>query len=190
MRTYTITTSESDDSTERAEEQVRQLAQALSDAKADLREMRGAQVATRRAPRECGCGCGQITGGGTFCPGHDAKLRSRLLARIDEDAPDGDGALALAELRAAGDKLAHGVGEWRIGSKRREREQKDARAAQAQADKLARQQRADADKSAAAKMQDRSRAETNKASESAADRKRAQIAAAKAAGTVTVPSGK
>lgn len=27
----------------------------------------------------CACGCGKSTKGGTFCMGHDAKLKSRLI---------------------------------------------------------------------------------------------------------------
>lgn len=34
--------------------------------------------------RFCACGCGEMTRGGTFRPGHDAKLRSKLLCRIDD----------------------------------------------------------------------------------------------------------
>lgn len=35
-------------------------------------------------PRLCACGCGGQPAGGEFLPGHDAKLRSKYLARIDE----------------------------------------------------------------------------------------------------------
>ena len=31
-------------------------------------------------PRVCGCGCGDMTKGGKFRPGHDAKLLSAVLA--------------------------------------------------------------------------------------------------------------
>lgn len=41
--------------------------------------------AGRPAP-VCECGCGERTGGGRFRPGHDAKLKSALLAR----SRDGD----------------------------------------------------------------------------------------------------
>lgn len=34
--------------------------------------------------RECLCGCGEKTKGGTFCPGHDQKLRTAI-----EDAVGG-----------------------------------------------------------------------------------------------------
>jgi hypothetical protein len=30
-------------------------------------------------PPQCMCGCGKRTGGGTFLPGHDAKLRGKLV---------------------------------------------------------------------------------------------------------------
>jgi hypothetical protein len=33
-----------------------------------------------RKPRDCACGCGGITAGGEFLPGHDAKLLSNLTA--------------------------------------------------------------------------------------------------------------
>lgn len=34
--------------------------------------------------RPCACGCGEYTKGGEFRPGHDAKLRSKYLKRIEE----------------------------------------------------------------------------------------------------------
>jgi hypothetical protein len=35
-----------------------------------------------RTPRRCMCSCGDTTRGGRFLPGHDAKLRSELVAQI------------------------------------------------------------------------------------------------------------
>jgi hypothetical protein len=35
-----------------------------------------------RTPRRCLCSCGETTKGGAFLPGHDAKLRSELVAQI------------------------------------------------------------------------------------------------------------
>jgi|SRR5215213_395321 len=35
-----------------------------------------------RAPRPCLCSCGGTTKGGAFLPGHDARLRSELVAQI------------------------------------------------------------------------------------------------------------
>jgi hypothetical protein len=35
-----------------------------------------------KAPRECACGCGGFTKGGTWLPGHDAKALSAMLAEI------------------------------------------------------------------------------------------------------------
>ena len=35
-----------------------------------------------RTPRPCLCSCGGTTKGGRFLPGHDAKLRSELMAQI------------------------------------------------------------------------------------------------------------
>jgi hypothetical protein len=39
-----------------------------------------------KEPAECWCGCGNLTSGGRFCPGHDARLKSALLKayRTDE----------------------------------------------------------------------------------------------------------
>lgn len=50
-----------------------------------------------KAPRDCECGCGGMTRGGRFIPGHDAKLKSVLLRR----AADGDTA-ARDDLRRRG----------------------------------------------------------------------------------------
>jgi hypothetical protein len=33
-------------------------------------------------PRECACGCGDMTRGGEFCPGHDAKLQSAIIEKV------------------------------------------------------------------------------------------------------------
>lgn len=58
---------------------------------------------TRREPRDCACGCGETTAGGRFLPGHDAKLKSQLLAvsRSDE-APAPERKKAKAKLRRLG----------------------------------------------------------------------------------------
>jgi hypothetical protein len=40
--------------------------------------------AKRNAPRDCKCGCREMTRGGEFRPGHDAKLRGKFLKRIDD----------------------------------------------------------------------------------------------------------
>lgn len=177
------------DAIARAESRVRQLTDELAAAKAELREARGAAAGAKKAPRECTCGCGAMTSGGLFVPGHDAKLRSRLIARIREDAPEGDGAAALAELASYG-ALAHGIGTWDIGKTRSERERKEQAAKTREEERTAAHARKDADKAARERLTAQSREATNKAAESAADRKRAQIAAAKKAGTVTVPAAK
>lgn len=46
---------------------------------------------------DCECGCGGTTGGGRFLPGHDSKLKSRLIS----EALDGD-KKAESELRKRG----------------------------------------------------------------------------------------
>lgn len=47
-----------------------------------------------KEPAKCECGCGKLTKGGHFLPGHDARLKSRL----KKSAADGNEA-AKAELR-------------------------------------------------------------------------------------------
>lgn len=42
----------------------------------------------RRQVRDCACGCGQKTRGGEFLPGHDAKLKSQLVAKIQGGTPN------------------------------------------------------------------------------------------------------
>lgn len=37
-----------------------------------------------RTPRECTCGCGEMTKGGKFRPGHDARLHSSLVATVSD----------------------------------------------------------------------------------------------------------
>jgi len=37
-----------------------------------------------RTPRRCMCSCGGMTKGGRFLPGHDARLRSELVAQINK----------------------------------------------------------------------------------------------------------
>lgn len=32
--------------------------------------------------QECMCGCGELTKGGKFCPGHDQKLRQKMEAAV------------------------------------------------------------------------------------------------------------
>jgi hypothetical protein len=34
-----------------------------------------------KTPKACACGCGGMTRGGTWLPGHDAKALSRMLAK-------------------------------------------------------------------------------------------------------------
>lgn len=42
------------------------------------------QNTTTKEPQDCGCGCGGKTGGGKFLPGHDAKLKGRLIREARE----------------------------------------------------------------------------------------------------------
>jgi hypothetical protein len=50
---------------------------------------------------ECACGCGKQTGGGTFLPGHDQKLRRDLEIRTG-------GLLRLAKLVEAAESYVEG----------------------------------------------------------------------------------
>lgn len=36
---------------------------------------------SRGQPKECACGCGGMTRGGDFIPGHDSKLQSAIVKR-------------------------------------------------------------------------------------------------------------
>ena len=49
----------------------------------------------------CACGCGELTGGGTFRPGHDQKLRAALERRVG-------GLLVLRQLVSAAEAHAQG----------------------------------------------------------------------------------
>lgn len=57
----------------------------------------GGEKATRSkksaTPRECACGCGEMTGGGTFRPGHDARHKGNLLRAIRAGGDEGTAAL-------------------------------------------------------------------------------------------------
>lgn len=64
-------------------------------------------MSSRRKPqsRICACGCNEATAGGEFRQGHDAKLRSKYLQRID----DGD-ETAIEEFLTERPKLAYPYG--------------------------------------------------------------------------------
>jgi hypothetical protein len=188
----TTTNSSTTDLTEkiaRAEENVRTLSDKLAAAKAQLRELRGQNTKTKNAPRECTCGCGGITSGGLFLPGHDARMRSRLLREIRDGATPESERAALAEL-AKFPGLMHNVGEWDLGRDRKEREAKDIRKAQAEQDRTARKTEAERLKAAAQALRDRSRKEQNETAEAILAQKERAIADAKAQGTRTVPQAK
>lgn len=36
----------------------------------------------KKVPKNCGCGCGEMTRGGDFIPGHDAKLLSAIVKNV------------------------------------------------------------------------------------------------------------
>jgi hypothetical protein len=170
----------------RAEQQVRDLTQQLADAKAELRTLRGAQATTRSQPRACECGCGGITAGGMFCPGHDAKMRSRLITTM-RGGTDEEAAAAWATLQQY-PRLTHGIGPWDLGRDRREAERKQTAAAAREEERAANQARRDADKAARERLQTRSREEQNKIAEHIAVTKDAAIAEARK-NKLVVPSG-
>lgn len=58
-----------------------------------------------RNTQPCACGCGKRPVSGEFLPGHDAKLRGKFLARID----DGD-EKAIAEFLNDWPKLSRNYG--------------------------------------------------------------------------------
>jgi hypothetical protein len=39
----------------------------------------------KKTPKTCGCGCGEMTKGGKFIPGHDARLLHSILNQIGGD---------------------------------------------------------------------------------------------------------
>lgn len=39
----------------------------------------------KKIPLSCGCGCGGLTKGGKFIPGHDTKVYRAILQHIDGD---------------------------------------------------------------------------------------------------------
>ena len=55
----------------------------------------------KRTPQPCACGCGDQTKGGRFLPGHDARLKGRLLAQLREGSAR-ERATAEKALRANG----------------------------------------------------------------------------------------
>ncbi len=61
-----------------AEERIMAKEQAKAAPKAAPRAKRVTKAAEGRQPKECLCGCGGMTKGGRFLPGHDAKYHSAL----------------------------------------------------------------------------------------------------------------
>lgn len=55
-----------------------ELRRRAEEAKAERKEKRVAKAA-HKGPRECACGCGTMTKGGVFAPGHDSQLHSAFL---------------------------------------------------------------------------------------------------------------
>ena len=114
---------------EQIREEIARLEAELKDKKAELRALRPTK--TKAEPKECGCGCGELTRGGDFLPGHDARFRGQMLKAIDA----GDES-AIAALLAR-PTLLHGATEAdlreRLGSATRKAEAQVEREAEAQA---------------------------------------------------------
>lgn len=79
-------------------------------------------------PRECECGCGDMTGGGTFRPGHDARFKGNMLKLIDKGGPEGEAALErlskfpnLYDITQARDRLGSGPAKEAAKRERLER---------------------------------------------------------------------
>jgi hypothetical protein len=68
-------------------EQVAGLLAALSEEDRDevLARFKKPRAKKAKEPVECWCGCGNLTSGGRFCPGHDARLKSALLKAYRSD---------------------------------------------------------------------------------------------------------
>lgn len=164
-----------------AEKAVRDASDALVSAKARLRELRGSVAKAKAAPRECGCGCGNLTSGGTFLPGHDARLKSRVQTLVREARTHEEGLAALA-LLADYPALLASTGEHEIGRDRKERERKQADKDRRESEAQARRDDAAAQRKQAEDLRNRSRAETNKAADDAIEQKKRAIADAKANG--------
>jgi hypothetical protein len=78
-------------------------------------------------PRECACGCGELTGGGTFRPGHDARFKGNMLRLIREGGEAGEE--ALDRLRAFPNLYDIREAESQLGSAPRIKAEKDAKLA-------------------------------------------------------------
>lgn len=57
----------------------------LAQEKADRKAETKTRTAAKKEPRECACGCGQLTKG-VFAPGHDATMNAAFLAVARGDA--------------------------------------------------------------------------------------------------------
>jgi hypothetical protein len=60
-----------------------------------------------KSSRRCACGCGGATKGGEFRPGHDAKLRSQLIAKLRSETDGRKRNAVVGQLRKRG--WTHGI---------------------------------------------------------------------------------
>ena len=107
--------------------EIARLEEELRDKKAELRAAKASNGKAKTEPKACGCGCGDLTRGGDFLPGHDARYRGRMLKAIDAGDESAIGALV------ARPTLLHGATEAsllaRLGSEQRKKDAQVARVA-------------------------------------------------------------
>ena len=107
----------SETSIESIRAEITRLEEELRDRKAELRAAKASNGKAKAEPKACACGCGELTRGGDFLPGHDARYRGRMLKAIDAGDESAIGALL------ARPTLLHGATEAslraRLGSRRR-----------------------------------------------------------------------
>lgn len=108
----------------------------------------GGEKATRSkksaTPQECTCGCGEMTNGGKFRPGHDARFKGNLLRAIRAGGDEGTAALERIKDFPTLYNYEKAQGEYGTEAKREEaRKAKEAERLQALKDKKAAEAKAD-----------------------------------------------
>ena len=159
---------------EEVKTQIARLEAELKVAKARARALRPTKA--KAEPKLCADGCGELTRGGDFLPGHDARFRGQMLKAIDA----GDES-AIATLLAR-PTLLHGQTEAdlraRLGSDQRKQEAQVERDAQRQAAKAQREAEVRAERKANARLKAKSREEQFAAQERRRANKERAVAAA------------
>lgn len=150
--------------------EIAELEAQLKDKKAELRALK--PVKAKAEPKACGCGCGDLTRGGDFLPGHDARFRGQMLKAIDAGDASAIDALLVRPT------LLHGATEGdlraRLGADVRKAEAHVARQVEAQEKRDAAKEQKDAN----ARLKEESRQATRDAGEERlANKERARSAA-------------